>query len=348
MTNPARLFSLDALRGTAILAMVVVHFVVYWSAPAGTSAWLQVALNHLSGADFGAAGFLMLAGMGLVLSRAREPARVAMRSACLFAVGLLMLLLAWGPGRLWQWDILTLIAVATALSLGLRPLPSWLLVAIAAAVAGLSPRLRRGLDLARLWGGPLQPVPGLNGLVPGLLWDPPRGYLSGWRFGDIARGFLLAAEFPLFPWIAHPILGIVVGRALVAGRLGPAAPRLALGGLGLAGGGMALAIAAARRGGCSPITDYLAPLSFYPSSFSMVLLQVGVALIVISLLYCYLDHKAEHGPRAGVIGRCLVRAGQASLSVYFAHFMLVAWPLRLASRLVGRDLEAEREPPRTA
>jgi uncharacterized membrane protein len=347
MANRGRLFSLDALRGFAILNMIVIHFVVYWSSPEGAGKWVQVALNHLTGADFGAACFLMLAGVGQAFAQASRPrpAVSAIRGAYLFGVGLIMLLLAWGPGQLWRWDILTLFGTAALASLALRPLPSWLLLLICLAVAGLTPWLRQGIDLAHYWGGAMQPVPGVSDILPGLLWDPPGGYVSRWDLADILAGFLLMGEFPVFPWIIHPILGLALGRMLLAGRLGPAALRLAWTGLGLTLAGLSLALYASRQGGLSPLTDYLAPLSFYPASFSMVLMQVGAALMVIPLSYYFLDYKTEHASRAGLLGRCLVRVGQASLSVYFGHYMLIAWPLRLASERAGHRLEGDMTSP---
>lgn len=341
MANQDRLFSLDALRGFAILNMVVIHFVVYWSAPEGSGLWLQESLNHLTGADFGAALFLMLAGAGQALSLAARPqaARTARRGASLFVMGLLMLLLAWGPEGMWEWDILTLIALATLLSLAWRRLPSWLLLLLCLAVALASPWLRQGVDFAHHWGGDLALVPGISDLLPGLYWDPPGRYVSHWNLRDILHGLVLCGSFPVFPGIIHPMLGMVLGRMLLAGRLGPAAPRLALAGLGLTVTGLGLALAASRQAGLSPLTGYLAPLSFYPASFTMVLMQVGASLMVFTLSYYLLDYKQKHAQQAGPLGRCLVRAGQASLSLYFVHYLLITWPLRLGSWISGRNLE---------
>jgi len=343
MADKERLFSLDALRGFAILNMVVIHFVVYWSAPVGAGLWLQEALNHLTGADFGAALFLMLAGVGQALSLADRPqtARTLRRGACLFAIGLVMLGLAWGPADVWEWDILTLMATALGLSLLWRRLPSWLLLLLCLAVAGATPWLRRGLDFAHFWGGDLAQVPGLSDLFPGLYWDPPRRCISHWNLGDILRSYLLCGSFPLFPTIIHPMVGMVLGRLHLAGRLGPACPRLMAGGLGLLAVGLGLAVLASRRGGLSPVTDYLAPLSFFPASFTMVLMQAGAALTAIALIYYVYDHKQKRAQRPGFWGRCLLRAGQASLSLYFLHYLFIAWPLRLASWQSGRNLEGD-------
>ena len=341
MANQQRLFSLDAIRGFAILDMIVIHFVVYWSPPEGSGLWVQESLNHLTGADFGAAGFLILAGMGQVLSQKSRPrpAVVALRGLGLFIVGLLLLLLAWGPGNLWEWDILTLMGAFVILYLALRAAPSWLLLLLCLATALVSPWLRQGIDSTHFWGGPLEAVPGLNDLFPGLLWDPPARYVSHWNLGDILRGFLVMGAFPVFPWIIHPILGMALGRMHLAGRLGPACLRLALTGLALTLTGLALAFMASSRGGLSPITGYLAPLSFYPASFTMVLAQTGLCLTIPPIFYYFLDYKGNHADRAGLMGRCLARVGQASLSIYFIHYLLIAWPLRLASWQAGRNLE---------
>lgn len=268
MANQQRLFSLDAIRGFAILDMIVIHFVVYWSPPEGSGLWVQESLNHLTGADFGAAGFLILAGMGQVLSQKSRPrpAVVALRGLGLFIVGLLLLLLAWGPGNLWEWDILTLMGAFVILYLALRAAPSWLLLLLCLATALVSPWLRQGIDSTHFWGGPLEAVPGLNDLFPGLLWDPPARYVSHWNLGDILRGFLVMGAFPVFPWIIHPILGMALGRMHLAGRLGPACLRLALTGLALTLTGLALAFMASSRGTLSH-HRLPGPLELLPGQF---------------------------------------------------------------------------------
>jgi len=77
------------------------------------------------------------------------------RGGYLFGVGLIMLLVAMGPGVLWRWEILTLMGFATIILFFCRFFSSWSLVALSVAIAGITPYLRRRVDIAGEWGGAL-------------------------------------------------------------------------------------------------------------------------------------------------------------------------------------------------
>jgi uncharacterized membrane protein len=137
-----RIMSIDVLRGFALCGMVLVHFAYLYGNAEAAENFITFFFNDML-ADWGAAAFLMMMGISQVLSarRMEKPdnrllfKRALLRGSYLFAVGLLMLLLAFGPGRMWRWDILTLMGFATVVLFFCRFLPSWSLVVLSSAVA---------------------------------------------------------------------------------------------------------------------------------------------------------------------------------------------------------------------
>ncbi len=125
-----RVVSIDVLRGFALMGMVMCHFMIYYGTPVATGNWFYFFVNHVLG-DMGAAWFLMLMGMSQVLSADKRQLSQAVlmkkaliRGTYIFLAGILMLALAWGPKEIWQWDILTLMGVATVVLFVCRYFPT--------------------------------------------------------------------------------------------------------------------------------------------------------------------------------------------------------------------------------
>ncbi|HEY5498029.1 MAG TPA: heparan-alpha-glucosaminide N-acetyltransferase domain-containing protein [Syntrophales bacterium] len=124
---------------------------------AAASTWPYFILSHLLG-DWGAPCFLMMMSMSQVLSadkRADEPLplfkRALIRGGYIFLVGILMLALTWGPGKIWKWDILTLMGTMTVILFFCRFLPFWLILAVSLfiAVATVNDRHNGATDFRR-------------------------------------------------------------------------------------------------------------------------------------------------------------------------------------------------------
>ncbi len=329
-----RVLTIDALRGFSLIGMVLVHFMIYFGNEASADTWSYFMFNHGLG-DWGAAGFLVMMGASQVLSWRKHAdmservllKRALIRGGYIFAVGLLMLALAWGPFQIWQWDILTLMGFCTVLVFFCRKLPSWAILALAAAIAVCTPWLRNGLNLASLWGGDFTQVPVISRYFPGILIDPAKEYEVIWSFKEIARGFLLAGYFPVLPWSLFPMLGVVLGRRIVSGKIRGDLPWLAASGIALLGLGLGLAYAGTGRPQSSIIDGFVAPLSFYPDSFTMILTQTGLFLAVFSIVYFFLDVRRRSGYGTGPVMTVLIRTSGFSLSFYFMHYMLIGWSL---------------------
>jgi uncharacterized membrane protein len=337
-----RVRSVDVLRGFALMAMVLIHFVIYFGDAGAMNTWPYFILNDLL-ADFGAAGFLTMVGISQVLSAARTPdadalflfKKAALRGAYIFAVGLLMLALTWGPRHIWQWDILTLIGFATLVLYFCRFLPSWLILLLSAGAGLITPWLRSLIDPAAVWGAGFMPTPVISDHLPGLFVMLQGEIPIIWQWDAILRGFLLAGEFPVFPWIAFPLLGFVLGRRIVAGRFQRDLPILLL--LGLLFTALGVGGAWFSRGwvNASVVTDYLAPLSFYPDSFTLWVCQAGVTLVVFSGLYYWYDVRPHAAESSGRLTTLYNRTSRFSLTFYFLHYLLIGWTLAVVYVLTG-------------
>ncbi|NPU83670.1 MAG: DUF1624 domain-containing protein [Syntrophaceae bacterium] len=344
--TPGRVLSVDVMRGFALICMVMVHFMVYLVDAASADTWPYFFLNHIL-ADWGASCFLMMMGMSQVLSARRHAGednrlifkRTMIRGGFIFLAGIVMLALAWGPGRIWQWDILTLMGFATVMLFFCRFLPSWAILFLAVSLAVCTPLLRMGIDFNAVWGGNFVHVPVISRYLPGILLDPAAEYEPAWQAGEIVRGFLFTGEFPVVPWFIFPPLGFVLGRRIVSSRLRQDLPFLSIIGLLLIALGLGWAYAAMGRPGASVVFDYIAPLSFYPDSFTMICYQLGVALVVFSgLYYCYDVHRTDKQKESFLV-RVYLRTSRSSLTFYFLHYLLIGWPLALVYLVTGRYLK---------
>ncbi len=338
-----RVLSIDLMRGAALASMVLIHFLIYFGDSAAATTWPYFLFNHVLG-DWGAACFLLLTGMSQTLSagrRASDPRhdrrKALVRGAFLFLVGLLVLALAWGPSRIWEWDILTLMGAMTVVVFLCRTIPSWALLGVSLLVAVATPFLRRGIDYASVWGGPFVQVPVVSAWLPGLLLDPAAELNVIWTLPDVVRGFLFTGEFPLFPWALFPLVGVVVGRRILRGRIEDDLPLLAIIGGLLVCLGTGGAYASLFRPGSSIVRDLIAPLSIYPDSFTMIAVQLGLALLAFSGLYALLDARRTEPAADGLLVRLLARTSRFSLSFYFLHYLLIGWTIAIVHLATGRD-----------
>jgi hypothetical protein len=162
-----------------------------------------------------------------------------------------------------------------------------------------------------------------------------------WRFDEILKGYFVSGTFPIFPWIAFPLIGFVIGRRIVTGQIKQDLPFLHLIGLLLIFLGATISYCSIFRPGSSPISDYIAPLSLYPDSITLFYLQTGVGLVLFASLYYYYDGRETAAPHTGLFVTWYKRLSRYSLTVYFLHWLLVCWPLWIVyfitERFLGQD-----------
>jgi uncharacterized membrane protein len=372
--QPNRVRSIDLLRGLSVLGMVLVHYMIYYGNEKAMESMLYFVLSDGLG-NVGAAGFLVLSGMSHALAadgRFRKAAASGRswkecdefrctwtRSLKLLGVELLMLALAWGPREMIKWDILTLQASSALVLYACRRLPSWTVALISAAIALATPALRSlpVVDFAAAWGGGFREAPFTEKFAPGLVYDPVAGDLEvHWDVRSIAQGFLLTGIFPLFPWLLFPLVGHIVGRRIVSNQFRHDIAGVVIIGTTFVVLGMGGALLSCYVPDASVVTGYLSPLSFYPDSFTMVLVQLGFVLVVIPLAYYHFDVRNRFSATGERRRRSLSKEGGGSsmdagepllhrvfnltsrwaLPIYFLHYICISWPLAVRY-YVGRD-----------
>jgi len=302
---------LDALRGIAVFLMIEQHMGVWlWQGVARggalAAAWPLVAFNALGG---GAAPmFITLAGVGTALLVRSRPQGVdgvlVRRGLVLLALGYLLTAMtpswfSWG-----SWFVLHLMGFAMATSAIWRRLSDAGLVVLAVVVAvgaiGVQTWIHTPLHLT-------------NDLMR-----------DGSRPGGVLRLAVAESQFPILPWLAPFLLGMVAGRAVAAGRFASIA-KLGVAAIVIGGGGWLAQRwfdpTRASFGGRA----FAIQLGFFPASIAIVGLLVGGVLLVIALVSWRDATKpiADRNP--------LVMLGRASLTLLLLHVPL----FREATRPIG-------------
>ena len=323
----ARLLSLDALRGVAVVLMMEQHLGVWLWEPEhpGRSLLAQapgyMAINGLGG--LAAPTFITLAGVGtslLVSARAggspRPPAVdgiLVRRGLALLGFGYLLNFLTPSWFSAGSWFVLHMMGLAIATA------PLWRRLPTAALLVGEVVILALTVLAQHLLRTPL-------------LLDNPR-----MRDLDLPGGALRLAvaegQFPVLPWLAVFLAGVALGRWLQTEPLAAATGRVAalcraclLAGVALVG----LDYAA----GQVPALAFLhaepwwrvvrVRTSFYPAGPGIVLLlQSGVLLMLTVALR--VERSRELDPRGWLV--CLGRASLTLLLVHVVLFREISRPL---------------------
>ncbi len=338
--------SIDALRGLALIGMIICHYPIYLSSGAGQDAMLFFLSNHLLGGDFGASWFVFLVGLCQALSskkidapRSGNTRRTIVRGAAIFIIGLLFLYILHGYEELWDWDILTFIGATTILLLPVRRMPNWSVLLACAAIFFMTPWLRSFVDLAPLYGGGFENVEWFSNYFPNLLFDPLQDYQGADSFLGNILGFVLVGQFPLCPWLAYPLVGFVVGRRMVQNQLASDAPFFLLLGLSFTFLGLLAATAGSQLAVFSIQNDYITPLSFYPLSFSMSWLVLGVVLVLFIGLWRRYDATPQDAEKVSMFLAYTRLMSKYSLTVYISHFAVFLIPFRIVQFTTGTNLQ---------
>jgi uncharacterized membrane protein len=308
MQQSQRVYSLDVLRGIAVVVMVMGHSIdAVFDARARTS---DLFLLYDAFRGFTAPLFLFISGWAFTLATVkrweqyRTPGRILFkrlgRAALLLVIGYILHFPFFSFGKilfnageseyvqLFQVDVLQCVAV-TLLILQMIVMVSrtprmfgWIAAGAAAGMAIVSPVI---------WSMDLRPV-----LSP--VFAP---YFNQHQL----------SPFPLFPYAAYMLAGAAVGRWFVAEREAARESRFrAL----LAAGGVA-AILLGIAGDLFPATFY-PPHDFWKAGPEIVLIRTGAVALLSVGLFAIRDI-----PRT--VTGTLVPLGQASLLVYTTHLIVV-------------------------
>ena len=328
-----RVDSVDVLRALALIGMVICHYPIFLSSGEGRDAMAHFFANHLLGGDFAASWFVFLVGLSQVLSakkrgptQSKTAGRVIIRGMVIFVIGLLFLLVIQGYEELWDWDILAFIGATTIILLICRSAPSWLLLLSCCAVCLITPWFRSLVDLTPFYGGGFESVKWVSDFIPNFIFDPVKDYGGGKAALDNVLGFFLIGQFPLLPWIIFPLIGFVVGRKIAEDHFTSDSPLIIIIGIILSFMGLFTAYAGSIRSGPSVVNDYITPLSFYPSSFSMVIFLTGIVLILFTILWYIYDTDPDNTKEPGMFLTYCRQISKYSLTIICHSFCPVLYP----------------------
>jgi uncharacterized membrane protein len=288
-----RLPFVDALRGLAVVGMLVIHQSEWWLAPAVRRTSLFATLYFLS--KLVAPIFLTLVGVALVLRFRGRPGRwsdlkpVLLRGVKILILGYVFNLAVWVPvwglEEIANWDVLQLIGLSIVICGLLLRTPWWVRLALALGMSGLS----AVLTVRHL------------GFLP--------TYLA-----DIIHGRTPPAYFPIAPWMAYALGGTVLGEGyLWARRTGWLSRFTAL--VASLGAGL-LVIGALGR----PWTARFNPDELWLAEFSHPSLsQLAFASGAVLLLFAGL--QALHERREPSWLGPLVAMGREALFIYVLHHL---------------------------
>jgi uncharacterized membrane protein len=324
----SRLLSLDAMRGVAVVLMMEQHLGVWlWrvpdpALPAIPQAPVFMAINGLGG--LAAPTFITLAGAGtslFVASRAGAPgvdATLLRRGVVLLGFGYLLNFLTPSWFSAGSWFVLHLMGLAIATAPLWRRLPTGALLALAGAILGATVAVQTWLA------------------TPVVLDNPRMRDLS--LPGGALRLAVAEGQFPVLPWLGVFLVGMAVGRWLLAERSDRVA---ALARACLLAGALLVALDVAA--GATPALAFLRAdpwarlvrvrTGFYPAGPGIVLLlQAGVLLLLGAALRAAPDRRGW-----------LVSLGRASLTLLLVHVVMFreisrplaawqafSWPVALA------------------
>ena len=305
--------SIDAVRALAIVLMVLVHFTE------NLAGWV------IPFAGSGAPMFVVLSGVSFALwveSQQRRgitaeeiTRRGVRRGVFLFLVGLLFNVAVWMPEDVFNWDVLTLIGTGLVVLTLARNAPSPLLLGAAVLALVVTPPLQRTVGAWEFWQQP---------------W-----YDYDWTLRDVGAGFLAAGYFPVFPWIALPLIGVVVGRWVFLGgeRFRVRAVRLAQVGALLIVGSFLLRWGATRVLRVDAVA-LLTGWRMFPPTMQYTLQTLGQVLLLLGLLARYADREGVgDGGWRGLVGLF----SRSSFTLYVAHHLVHVWPLWIAAEVQGLE-----------
>lgn len=307
-----RYSSIDILRTLAIVVMVFVHF-----AENLTGKLLVIA-------GFGAPLFAFLSGVSYILwsngqrtqGRSEEEiSKVSVRRGLfVFGVGFAFNILVWLPEDTFNWDVLTFIGFATLLLNFLRRIPSSFAVFLAVLILFVSPLLQTLAEYNSYW---------VN-----LYFD------YDLTLADVLIGFMATGYFPVFPWLAFSIAGMVTAQYLFApareSSVAPSPWRLVSAGCGFIAASASLLI---LRPYMHPVlaTKFFGRWTMYPPTIVYVLGTLGMSLLLFGLLMRYVDQN-EKSARFVNFLRMTKTFSRYSFTLYIVHHLVHIWPLWIYGR----------------
>ncbi|NBO91205.1 MAG: DUF1624 domain-containing protein [Planctomycetia bacterium] len=310
-----RYVSIDLLRTVAIVMMVLVHF-----------------MENLAGSNWGVAGFgapifNFLVGVSYRVwldSQEKKDIpeetifRISLRRGLfLFVLGLAFNVFVWLPEDAFNWDVLTLIGTALLLLNFLRQIPTVISIVISLTAMVIGPFLREITDYPAYW---------------------TNGYFEcDWTFSEIVMGYLSNGYFPIFPWIAYPLMGFVIASVLFEEESTEHQPTATTALIGIIM--MLVTLLAVIIGPQTPMSitkSVLRGWTMFPPSIEYVMGTLGMAIMAFSLCHRWIDRAITKEPISGLLSICTTLS-KYSLSMYLFHHVVHIWPLWIYGAIYGTE-----------
>jgi Heparan-alpha-glucosaminide N-acetyltransferase, catalytic len=308
-----RFLFLDGLRGFALACMVLNHTARWWMD--GRMTWPRYHLIYVS-MTFAAPAFLFLVGfcMPLAVRRqggaAEQPSLAGLarkfvrRGLMIVLAGMLLNVMVFPTEPFWSWGVLqtiglSLIALVPAL---------WLLCwypATAGLLLGVAAALYVGFSLSF-------------------------GRLADWVAAHPLMAQLWFYEFPPWPWVSLPLVGLVLGWWWLDARArSPAAERRYLAACSVAGGALLIAFFVLDWLMATPLRfglkrDFILNRHWAPRGLTLLWI-FGTLLLLLSAHYYIMEVRAHRLS-------WLVVLGQTALFLYFVHQVIA---LSLVNQRLG-------------
>ncbi len=314
-TTASRQASIDVLRAVAIVLMVVVHFVE------NLSGWYDGGSGPFEGVHrvwwlptgFAAPVFTFLSGMSYRLWLDKQVRRgqsnetiskqTVRRGLFLIGLGFVFNVLVWLPEDVFNWDILTLIGFSLLVLDVARRMPGWVVVMGAVCIVGVSPALRVGADYAAFWRA---------------------GYFDyDFTLADVLLGWLAVGYFPVFPWLAFPLLGHAMAARLFDEGGGERSLRIAA----VGGAGIVAALAMILTWETLPFAvtgESARGWTMFPASTAYCVGTLGTVTLAAALLHPLLDGERD---RWAWLLQWATPLSRHALSIYLLHHVVHIWPL---------------------
>lgn len=317
MSRPteSRQASIDVLRAVAIGLMVVVHFVE------NLSGWYDGGSGPFEGVHrvwwlptgFAAPMFTVLSGMSYRLWLAVQTRRgesdetiskrTVRRGLFLIGLGFVFNVLVWLPEDVFNWDILTLIGLGLLVLDVARRMPDWVVVLAAASLLAVSPTMRVVADYSAFW---------------------QAGYFDyEFTLADVLLGWLVVGYFPVFPWLAFPLLGHALAAWLFNDQGEQRSRRVAAS--GIVGIAIALVLIVSWPTLPAGITGgMVSAWTMFPASTAYCLGTLGTVTLAAAALHWVVDRG---GQQWGWLLTWATPLSRHALSMYLLHHVVHVWPL---------------------
>jgi Heparan-alpha-glucosaminide N-acetyltransferase, catalytic len=318
-----RYSSIDCLRTVAIVVMVLVHFA-----------------ENLSGVflpitGLGAPLFAFLSGLSYCLwllgleshgvSDEEISKRSIRRGLFVFGIGFFFNILVWLPADVFNWDVLTFIGFAILLLNGLRYLPLPVAILVAVVCILISPILRNMADFNSYW-------------IEG-------HFESDLTLSDVLIGFFATGYFPVFPWLAYSVAGLVTGKLMFQSIDSGASSELAsndksswkiiIFGAGLmAVSGFLLMLGQSWPAAIS--RRLLGGWNMFPATIEYVLATLGMAMVLLGGVHNLIDRRKSESRRSGWFDVAKTFS-RYSFTIYVLHHLVHLWPMWIWAVAEGKE-----------